>query len=181
VYLKQTRTQAKLNYDLLTEKVFYIDVNNDTLALVNYNDVIIIQIGQRYLKPYDNYFVEIMAQTKDGHELCLRRQLKKIDTQKTGAYGLPTSTSAVTSVNTIDVGGYFKEIDVTEWSKYSHTVVFYLSTGKKISVATKKAFLKVFPKQKKQIETYLSANPVDFENVVDLKRLLEYCQEIAEI
>lgn len=179
VWLKQSRSQAKLNYDLLTEKIFFIDAKQDTLALVNYKDVVIIQVGQRYLKPYNNYFIEVIARTKDDNELWLKRQLKKTDTEKAGAYGLPTSTSGVASINSINTGGgYFKEIEVKEWSKYSHTVAFYLSDGNNPTTANKKAFLKMFSKQKKQIEAYLSENPVNFEKEEDLKRLLEYCQNL---
>jgi hypothetical protein len=177
IFLTQNRTQATVNYDFLTEQVFFINAKNDTLALQNAKDIIIIQVGKRYLKYYSKAFVEVVHRAGDS-ELWLRRQIKRTDTQKTGAYGLPSATSSVTNINTINAGGYFKDIETTEWAKYVQRVTFYVTDGKnKTRVANKAGFLKTFPKKKGQIESYLKEQPVDFENLPDLKRLLDFCTD----
>ncbi|MDR0692287.1 MAG: hypothetical protein LBF69_04535 [Prevotellaceae bacterium] len=175
VFLRQSRTQATLNYDLLTEQVFFIDAKKDTLALQNAKDVVIIQVGKRYFKYYNKALVEVMHR-RGLNELWMRRQIKKTDTQKTGAYGLPSATSAVTNINAIDGGDRFREINVTEWAKYIRRVTFYLTDeAGKTRVANKSGFAKAFPKKKKQIETYLKTQPVNVENLTDLKRLFDFC------
>jgi hypothetical protein len=175
VFLQQSRAQATLNYDLLMEQVFFIDAKKDTLALQNINDVVIIQVGKRYFKYYNKAFVEVMHR-RGLNELWMRRQIKKTDTQKTGAYGLPSATSAATNINAIDAGNRFREINVTEWVKYARRVTFYLTDeAGKTRVANKSGFTKAFPKKKKQIETYLKTQPVNFESLTDLKRLFDFC------
>jgi hypothetical protein len=175
VFLRQNRTQATLNYDLLTEQVFFIDAKKDTLALQNINDVVIIQVDKHYFKYYNKAFVEVVHR-RGLNELWLRRQIKKTDTQKTGAYGLPSATSAVTNINAINAGNRFRDIEVTEWAKYARRVTFYLTNeAGKTRGANKSGFTKAFPKKKQQIEMYIKAQPIDFENLTDLKRLFDFC------
>jgi hypothetical protein len=175
LFLQQSRSQAKINYDLLTEQLFFIDAKNDTMALQNVKDVVIVQIEKRYFKYYNKAFVEVVHR-KGVNELWLRRQIKKTDVQKTGAYGLPSATSSVTNINAVNAGNRFQDIDVTEWVKYVRRITFYLTDeANKTRVANKSGFTKAFPKKKQQIEAYLKAQPVDFEDFADLKRLFDFC------
>jgi hypothetical protein len=176
VFLKQSRTKAKMNYDLLTEKMVFITPQGDTLALANQEDVLVVQFDKRYFKPHHQFFIEVIARAGDS-ELWIRRQIKKTDTQKTGAYGLPSATSAVTNINTVHTGSYYKDIEVAEWSKYTPTVSFYLFAGGKARAANKSAFLKTYSGKKKEIESYLKKQAVDFEYDEDLIRLFNFCAE----
>ncbi len=177
LFLKQSKTNANINYDLLTENLFFIDAKNDTLELQNIKDVVIVQIDKRLFQFYNNLFVEIVHHS-DNSEIWLRRQIRKTDSRKTGAYGLPSATSSVTNINSINVGGQFKDLDVVEWAKYEPSLTFYLSKGNKVRVANKSGFLKFYAKKKKEIETYLKEQPVNFENLEDITRLENFCDSL---
>jgi hypothetical protein len=176
IFLLQSRSKATMNYDLLTEKMMFIDPKGDTLALTN-SDVILIQLGTRYFKPYNKCYLEVVERDKE-RELLLRRQIKRTDTQKAGAYGLPTSTSAVSNVNTVEARGYYRDIEVNEWAKYSHIATFYLSVGSRIRAANRSGFQKAYAKHKKRVKTYLKENPVSFERSEDVVRLFNFCNSL---
>jgi len=176
VFLKKSRTDAKVNYDLLTEKLLFIDKNNDTLAIQNTKDITIVQIGKRYFKYYGDIFVEIIHQS-DNSAIWLRRQIKKTDSQRIGAYGMPSATSSITNINSIDVGGHFRDIDVVELAKYDNIATFYLSKGSKVRIANKSGFLKTYPKKKSAIEQYLKERALDLDVLEDIIKLNDFCEQ----
>lgn len=175
IFLKTTRSQAKMNYDLLSANMYFID-KKDTLALKNGKDVVMVQMDKRNFKNYNNAFVEVIARAASDNEIWVKRLIKKTDTQKEGAYGLPSSTSAVTNVNTLNVGAS-QNLSVAEWAKYKFTATYYITIGAKTRIANKPGFLKAYSKKKDEIESFIKTENIDFDLEDDIVKLFKFCTQ----
>jgi len=176
VYLKSSRTQALMNWNILSGKMMFIDKSNDTLALSNEREVLMIVFDQQKFIYIPKGFVEILANAEDTI-LGLQTSLQHTGNQKYGAYGMVTNTSAianittVTSVNTATES----EINVLSQAGFQKKKFYYLVIGKKYQTANQNAFLKIFGKKKNQIKEYLQQNPVDYNKEEDLIQLFNFC------
>ncbi|MDR0295549.1 MAG: hypothetical protein LBH91_05085 [Prevotellaceae bacterium] len=175
VYLKGSRTQALMNLNILSGKLMFVDKNNDTLALANEQDVVLVAFDDRKFIPTFKGFVEMIANAEDTI-LGLKTSLHHVGNKKYGAYGMQANTSAIDNINTVETS-YVKHGDINTLAKagFDKKKLFYIVIGKRCQIANQGAFLKVFAKKKNQIKEYLQQNSVDFSKEEDLVRLFNFC------
>jgi hypothetical protein len=164
---------AKLNYNFLNAELEFISPSGDTLAIVkeqalNIKNVIIDSITFYY---YDGY-LEQMAHNESGK--LLKRQFYSIKgREKMGAYGLPSTSSAVDSYSSYtDQTGRTRTLSVRENLTLVITTEYFIGDTYNIVLrANKKNMLDLYPKKRTQIESYLRTNHVNFASGKDLQKL----------
>lgn len=176
VVLKNKKSNsALLNYNLLAGEMQFIQ-NRDTLSITNFTGIDYIEIDND-LFYCDNGFLEVVS-GQDPAIMAVKQYVKIVDTRKVGAYGSKNSTSAVeTYANFFRSRNY--EIVVNEELVLSKEKEYYIGNTLNGFVLFRKNYLlKLFPRYKSDINTYINSNQVDFRNKDDLIKLTGFLQEI---
>ncbi|MDR0795423.1 MAG: hypothetical protein LBE79_05110 [Tannerella sp.] len=165
-----------LNYNMLVGEMQFMD--NNTVMAIEAKDVITVIINDRKFFPYNRMeFTEELAST-DHVKLRVRRKGNVAPYAKKGAYGTSSATSSITSYSSIS-GENSQQygLSVKEDVLISVRYFFYLvgANGKYTQITNVKAFTKLFPAHRSQIEAYAKQNGIRFDRADDLKNLLTYC------
>ncbi len=176
VYFKKSTSRAKMNYNMLSGEMLFIDPNGDTLALKNVSEVLAIAFGKRLFKNSPKDFVEVLAtNSTDDSELVIRRRIRKGDERKEGAYGITSSVASISSVSNVYTESGSQALSISSEVSFKKEITYYLVQKNKYRTADCSGFLKAYPKKKADIENYLKQTPVDFDNEADVLRLFRYC------
>jgi hypothetical protein len=143
---------AKMNYDLLSAAVVFIDASGDTLAVANETAITYANIGEDTFY-YDQGFLEKVAGTNNV-TIAVKRKLSLADVQKVGAFGISSSTTNIESKESYRDRRY--QLGINEELVFTKQTSYYIRKGNSGFVtATRKNLLKLFPKEKTSIESYL--------------------------
>lgn len=180
IHLKNgTFTTTKININLFTNDIFFMNGSNQVMVLGKPADIRKIIIGKDTWIPVDGVFGEIIH-TKDTFSLVRVKQTKCNDIRKESGFGGTTSTGSVKSVtsfsqdNTTHVALSVGEYD------FETTVSYFISTGSKIANADSRGFKKIFPDKKKEIDLYLKENKVNFKNEDDMISFLQVSMDLSK-
>jgi len=171
--------RGKLNYNMLAGEMQFVE-NDQVMALANVKDVVLVNINNRKFYPYSgNEFVEELMST-GTIQLAVRRKGNAASHSKKGAYGMETSTSAITSYSSINSANQQYNLTVTENVLISLTNYYYLvgTNGKYTLIKNKKTFANKFPNYNAQIDIFVKEHNTKFNNEEDLKALLDYCSKL---
>ena len=179
-YMGLPKGSGKLNYNMLLGEMQFIE-NGQVMSLDNVKDVILVNIGNRRFYRFNNTeFVEELMST-GKYQLRVRRKGNVAPHSKKGAYGMDSSTSAITSYSSINSDSQQYNLTVEGKMLISLNYFYYLvgTNGKYALIKNVKTFTKQFPAYRAQIETFVKEHHTRFNNDEDLKVLLEYCNKIS--
>jgi len=180
VFYKGHNGSGKLNYNMLLGEMQFVE-NQQVLALANVEDVIVVTINGRNFYPFKGG--EFAEELGSAGQVQLRVRYKGNAAQhsKKGAYGTSSSTSSITSYSSISSDNRQYELTVTEKVLVTVNYFYYLvtSNGKYTLIQNVKAFTKLFPAYRNQIEAFAKEHKTRFNNGDDLKALLKYCGELG--
>jgi len=179
-YMGLPKGSGKLNYNMLLGEMQFIE-NGQVMSLDNVKDVILVNIGNRKFYRFNNTeFVEELMST-GKYQLRVRRKGNVAPHSKKGAYGMDSSTSAITSYSSINSDSQQYNLTVEGKMLISLNYFYYLvgTNGKYALIKNVKTFTKQFPAYRAQIETFVKEHHTRFNNDEDLKVLLEYCNKIS--
>ena len=162
---------AKLNLNLLTDQLQFIDYKKDTLTILSPDLLQYVEIDTSTFI-YSNGFLEIIGEYSPV-TLAVSRKLEVADRQRTGAYGTKTSAASIATIST----GYTDNI------RYSPTVYedllmkkeanFYMvDENKKAILVNKRNVLNLFSSRKAQLSQYIKQNKPNYKKEKDVKALL---------
>ena len=177
-FLDRSKTGGILNYNKLAGEMQFVDENAIIWAL-NVKDVSVVVIDNRKFYPYrKKQFTEELYSTgscflRVKYETSVTQQGKK------GAYGMSSSTTAITTYSPPDA----KRYDISETSDVivSDNCIYYLvgTNGKHRHIQNLYSFTKQFPKYKSQIIEFAVEHKIQFNDRDDLIKLLKYCGELS--
>ncbi len=164
---------SKLNFNMLLCKMDFIDANGDTLEISNPNDVDHIQFDSCSFIYNKDYF-EVVS-TFDSVKLLVLRKVS-FEAIKIGAMGTAAHGVSVDSYNALVTQIGLKQLQANE-DLYAKKKTTYLLADKNggMVVASRSAFLKIFDRDKKNIENFLKSNKINFNRQSDLERLFQFC------
>jgi len=169
-----TQSTAKLNYNFFYKDLEYISPGGDTLALVKDQALqtknIVIDSITFY---YSDGYLEEIAHNEDGKLLRSQFYGTTKGSEKIGAYGQPSGTSAIDAYTSLTYRGIrFENLVVSEnMVLVLKTEYFVGDNYNTVLRANKKNILELYPKKRSQIESYLSNNHVNFSSGADLEKL----------
>jgi len=167
------KSQGKLNYNRYFDEMQFIDPAGDTLSLADEATIKLIVVEQDSFY-WDAGIVKLVSSMGE-RKLAIKQTLKIVDHQKVGAYDMASSTTSITSVNSITNGGRRFNLAVKEDLLLSKEVHYYL--GDKYNhfiLANRKNLLDNYPKDRDVIKKYLKENEVAFTEIDDLQKLLRF-------
>jgi len=180
VYYKGYNGKGKLNYNMLLGEMQFLE-NDQVMALANVRDVVMMNIDNRLFYPFnDKEFTEELLST-GKYQLRVRRKGNVAQHSKKGAYGMDSSTSAITSYSSISSDNRQYDLTVAEKVLITMNYFYYLvgPNGKYILIRNAKTFTKQFSQYRAQIEEFVKEHKIRFDNEDDLKTLLKFCSNLS--
>jgi len=175
-FFRSPRVNGMLNYNMLVGEMQFVK-NGHIQALANVENVILVNIDNRKFFPYRrNEFTEELLSIGTTH-LRVRRVGKAVPHSRRGAFGTWSSTSAITTISTINhTDGRQHELSVTERIMVTVNSHYYLvgANGRHRQIRNVNAFVRQFPGHRAQIENFVREHNIRFNNEDDLKKLLKY-------
>jgi hypothetical protein len=169
------RSQALLNINTFDNAVRFIDDKKDTLIVKNEDEIKAVYIKNRYFAKWQRKYVELLNPTNDT-SVGIHRYINAIQKKNiTGAYGMASETSSVSSISHFNDMGNTHRLKNTSTFDLSYHETFYICKGTKIYPATTRNFQKVYPKLKEGIAAFVKENDIDFSNLESIKLLYDYC------
>jgi len=179
VFYKGYKGSGQLNYNMLLGEMQFLE-KNQVMTLANVKDVVMLNIDNRRFYPFnDKEFTEELMSTGQ-FQLRVRRKGNVAQHSKKGAYGMDSSTSAITSYSSISSDNRQYDLSVQEKVLISLNYFYYLvgTNGKYTLIKNVKTFTKQFPAHRAQIEAFVKEQRIRFDNEDDLKVLLKYCTNL---
>lgn len=172
---------AKLNYSILLGEVHFIDAKRDTLSLANEHLIKMISIGDsKFYYDKETGYVEEIA-SDDNIKLAIRQVMIVVNSEKEGAYGHSSAVSSIRTYNSFSTGnGQIQKLQINGDILLTKGISYFLiDQNKRIHLATKPNFLKVYAKHKKAVAAYIKEEVIDFKIEKDLKKLLLFCNGLV--
>ena len=178
-YLGSSKGSGQLNYNMILGEMQFME-NGQVMSLANVKNVVLVNIGnRRFYRFNDKEFAEELLST-GAVQLRVRHRATVAPHSKKGAYGMESSTSAITSYSSINEGGRQYNLNVAESMLVSMKSYYYLvrTNGKYTMIKNTKTFTKLFPAYRTQIEVFVKKRNTRFDKEEDLIALLEYCSKL---
>lgn len=179
-YRNGTSPTARLNYNLLIREMQFLHFSGDTLTLdqeamirrISLNeDEFIYDLKKGFLKIVENY---------GNVKLALDQSVQVAGMDKEGGYG---QTSGVYSIKTISTfssaNSSIAKLDIKGDVIYSQQKIYFLvDQNGLVFPVSRKRILRLFSRHRSEILDYLDENPVKFNELDEVRRLLSFCKEL---
>jgi hypothetical protein len=170
---KRSGNSAQLfNYNLLDDKILFINREGDTLVMANPTLFDSVRIDNRtFYYREDAGFLEVVASSP---VMLVKKTIIKIKPQSVGAYDGNTTTSAINKINTYMVGTNRYNYTVNENVVLKETVDwFWIDGNGNLVKASRKNFLSLLtPGKKTAAEAVIRQKKTDFDKESDLVEML---------
>lgn len=172
-------TTAKLNYNLLSGEIEFIDNEKDTLAIANMQTIksIIIDTDSFY---YDNDRKDLLKllANYNNTKLFVKEKYQLSNVKSKGAMGTESNSLPPTSSSEHDFKNQPTRLSRNENLTFSIKSAYYISDHNRFLVANKSNALKLFSEHKAALTDYIKENDTDFKSEEDLKKLLQYMAKL---
>lgn len=184
-YFKDGRcSKADFNYSVLYEEMHYKGADNEILAVSNGEEIGMIKIGDdTYVHTERKAFAKMLLYCETNEVmLCQQRRTHILkEDARFGAYGTSTETVAASLVQRTEFNPNLIDLNAYRDLKYDiEDHYLFIIKDKVVTIRSKKAFEKAFPKLKNQIKEYLAENRVNFNKPDDIIRLTRVCMSLSE-
>lgn len=170
----------KLNYNLVFGAVQFLDDKGDTLFIAEDSNIfkyVQIQRDLYYHDFRDGYF-EILTRNAPVKLIAqLKWKVVRKEIVVENGYGTSASVSNTeySSRRSSDINNFVQNENTLFGKDLSY---FLLGKKEKIYKANKNGFLKIFYDHKQKINLYIKEQNIDFLKEEDLKKLLEFCNNL---
>ncbi len=173
----------KLNYNIFFNAVQFINSDGDTLFVdENSNMFKYVQIsGDLYYHDFRAGYFEILTLEPSVKLLAqLKWKVIRKEIVVNNGYGSISSVSGTeySSRRAGDIGNFVQNENALLGKDLSY---FLLGKKDKLYKANKAGFIKAFSNHKQQIQLYLKEQDIDFLKETDLKKLLEFCNDLKSV
>lgn len=173
------KSKGKLNFYLPKGEFFYIDDQdgNKVKALANSDDVYLIEIGTRRFFPSEHGGLEILSPDPAFYvRHCITFQQK----EKTVGFGGTSTLGQVKTYSGNSAGDAFTSIPIDIKPGNRYNIYWVEHKGKQKEVRNMKQFIKLFSKQKAQLQEYIDAKNVDFNDATAMLALFRYACQLGQ-
>jgi hypothetical protein len=179
IYYKNSAIAASVNYNLFLSVILSIDGKNKK-RLTDVDRIEYVSVGAKRFVPLDdNTFGEILVD--GGLTLAARYSGKIIKTNESANSVSKTALNKLLDSGTPLPEGITIEIDSAYYlvKQKNEQKMFYLP-GANIAKATHVGIIKLFAKNKSEINAFIERNKTDFSSFESLKKLVEFCEKYTE-
>jgi hypothetical protein len=170
-FLSGDVSASKLNYSFILESMQFISPSGDTLALADEATIKYITVNNDTFY-YDEGYLESIKSI-GSVKLAVKQKIILKDKYKIGAFGTASPTVRTENEKTY-MGDSRYNLTIAEDLIFEKKKEYYLDVRfRDFVLVTKKNLIKLFPKQKDNIEIYLKENNIKLDNENDLKKLMQ--------
>ena len=163
---------GKLNYSFISEAMQFISAAGDTLSLADEPTIKYITIENDTFY-FDKGYLESLINAGNV-KLAIKQKIKFKDTHKIGAFGTASPTVRTENEKTY-MGDTRYNLIIAEDLIFVKEKEYYLNVRfRDFVIVNKKNLIKLFPKQKDNIESFLKENNINLRVENDLKKLIQY-------
>nr|WP_294904191.1 hypothetical protein [uncultured Lacibacter sp.] len=174
------RSQARLNYSYIHEKVMFISPKGDTLLISNPSEVSVVSFEKGEYYYADNRYVKLDTVIGNAR-IGIVGFYVTLNKKKIGGYGLATEGGADSygsfAVPSAVGQNQIKFIPNVITNIAFRKALFIGDRFNRFVVATKKNVLSMYADKETLIKAYLESNKVDFTSKNDVIRLLEHIEK----
>lgn len=182
-YNTGSTSTASLNYSFLLDEIHFINHQGDTLSLANEYLIKQVVVGQDtfYFQPKIGY-LQVIA-SFNPIKLAVKQNIRVLRNEKQSGYDQSSAVSAIKQFSFyIDHNGQIKRLQPKGNMLLAKEKDYYIiDQNSRVLPANKATVLTVFQKFKDRVNAYLKTNKINFKQEVELKKLLAYCQGLANI
>jgi hypothetical protein len=179
VYYKQSASSVTINYSLFLSDILALDAQKKK-RLADVDKIEYVSVGNRRFIPLnDNTFGEILID--GGLTLAVKYSGRIVKTDESLKSITKTALSKL-----LDSGNPLPEgIDIKIDSAYyfirqkNEQRMFYLP-GTNVTGATHSGIMKLFPKNKTEINSFIERHKTDFSSFESLKKLVDFCEKYTD-
>jgi hypothetical protein len=169
-----TSGTVRMNYNQLLGDMQFINGKGDTLSLDNENEVASIVIAKDTFVFSDGY-VQLLHES--NVRIGKKTMLKIADRKRIGGMGEVTDGSTMYTSMYSKFG--VKDLVPTEALTFYKVSMYFIGDRfNKFKPLNKKNLYAFYAKQEQQIEAYLQANPVNFNQEADVLRLVDFLKTL---
>lgn len=173
VFRDGTVSEARMNYNRLTDEMHFINRPGDTLALADEPTVRFICIGKDSFC-FDRGYVLLVKSDSDV-KLGMKQGFQLGDRKRPTGYDMMSSTSSVTGLSSLHDGRKLYELEVKEQVLVTTVTQFYFGDKYNHFVfATGKNLRGLFPECKRPIEEFCKKSGIDFGKREDLESVVSF-------
>jgi hypothetical protein len=169
---------AKLNYDRVLGKVLYIDRIGKALPLENLETIekVIIATDTFYL--YNNNFIEKYTHFANVN-LYIKQTISYIEKQQKVNDGTPVIISNGSKLPYSYEEPKTEDITIEKSSLFKLSNEYFIANqSMNLYAVTKKSFYDLFPKYKDELKTFMQDHSVNFNNIDQMEKLLQYMNSL---
>ncbi|MEJ8816828.1 hypothetical protein [Lacibacter sp. H407] len=175
VYFRNgVRSKARLNYNFINEEILFVSPDNDTLTILNPNEVKSVNIGSDQFFYATNRFVKLDTVIGDI-KIGVAGFFVVVGKRKVGAYGSTTdggTDSYGSFVTPANVKLDLVPNIVTTIAR--RNALFIGNKFNQFITVTKKNIFSLYPEKEAELVKYLNNTKVDFTSRQHLVQLIEY-------
>ncbi|MDR0231259.1 MAG: hypothetical protein LBI82_03985 [Dysgonamonadaceae bacterium] len=176
-FVNEKQSDEKVNYHLLSKKIRFIDKKDEQIKEISDPKALdSIVIGKRVFipNPDSEGWIEILSEKP---VVQVQYFVKTKPKGKQAGFG---GTSELTGTSTYQYkdGGalLLKDPEMEEVGYYNH--YWIIKDGKRKQFKSLAQFVKLYPKQKAQLNQYIQDNHVNFEDVKEIVKLCLYAEKL---
>ena len=178
VYFKGNRQSGeKVNYNMIDDKLYFVDKKDNQVKVVSgIENIVYIKVGERSFLIEEDGMKEVVS----SEPLIYVQYKAKVQRKATkGAYGGTSKVSSASSYTELRDGGAHALVKNYETEASSYYNYYWIEkNGKKRKFTDFKQFLKIYSKQKKDLEKYIDDKKISFEDVNAIIELCIYAENL---
>jgi hypothetical protein len=179
VYYGQSAVSAFINYNLFSSNILALD-GKKKKSLTDVDKIEYVSAGnRRFISLNDNTFGEILvdggltlAVKYSGTVVTANENVKSLS--RTALNKLLDSGNPLPAGVSIAIDSAYYFIKQRNQQK-----MFYLP-GANVTKATHSGIIKLFSKNKSEINSFIESNKIDFSSFASLKKLVEFCEKYTD-
>lgn len=179
-----TKRSALLNYHRLGGQMQFLNPNADTLLFTGKYLIDYVEIGERRFLLTEKYSDMELIGAPGRVLLAARMQPEPAgnNLSHSGQHFSASEGNAAHALMVSNNGGNFQWENNASGHRWQvKTSYFLVDQNRVVHPASRRAFMAVYARDRRQIARYLRENRIDFGNAEDLQKLLGYCNNIASL
>lgn len=181
VYFRNgTKRTAKLNYHFRHGGVQFVDAQADTLLVTGKHLIDHVEMGGRKFFLTDTYS-DMELITSEAVRLAVRMQPQPAGNglSHSGQHFSASAGNAASGLLISNQGGNFQWENNASGQAWTLKSTYFLVDRNRVAHrASRRAFMTVFARGKREVGRYLREHRVDFANADDLQQLLHFCNNL---
>ena len=175
-------TSARLNYNISTDEIHFINNKGDTLSLADPATVNYISLNEiRFYYEQRNGYLQVIDTT--GKMILAFKQSFSGEQERENSFGAITSRVSVSANSTnsyFTANGEQYKLNGNEKVTINTRESYFLGDAHKhFSKAGKEFILDHYPKNHPEIKSFIKTNHINFNNADDIMKLLQYCSKLS--